>query len=171
MGSCVLQGPLDTTACCTSRRFMRQLVEARCQAGSSKMRRTTGAAMAAPPQLDARAADGTAGGAVEAADRPLASSRRGEDFDAAARVAMELATSFMFKVRATVSTAWNGVLNWCQVSSVVRQDAHASRRRVTCICHLVSSRFNHAWRVCVLSHPSNRPRPQIVVCPNPNPSP
>ncbi len=97
---------------------MRQLVEARCQAGSSKMRRTTGAAVAAPPQLDAGTADGAAGGAVElaAADRPLASSRRGEDFDAAARVAMELATSFMFKVRAAFSMAWTDVLNWCQVS-------------------------------------------------------
>lgn len=91
----------------SQRRFMRQLVEARSQSGSSKMRRTAGAAAVAPAQppqqqqeqdAAAPAAAGAAGAAPAAADRPPAPSRRGEDFDAAARVAMELATSFMFRV-------------------------------------------------------------------------
>ena len=80
--------PLNETSYPGTLRFMRQLVEARIQAGSSKMRRT--------------GADGGAGGADAASsaagDTP-ASARRGEDFNAAARVTMQLASSFVLQVR------------------------------------------------------------------------
>jgi hypothetical protein len=71
---------------------MRQLVEARSRAGSSKMRRTTGVAGPAAGSTSAAAP------AAAAAERQPAPSRRGEDFDAAAVEAMDTATSFLFSV-------------------------------------------------------------------------
>ncbi len=78
---------------------MRQLLEARSRAGSSKMRRTAGAGSGpAPPQQTPEQQPRDPAAAAITSDRPPAPARRGEDFDDAALAAMELATSFLFSV-------------------------------------------------------------------------
>lgn len=95
-----------------TRRFMRQLVEARSRAGSSKMRRTTGTAS---PTVGMSAA---AVASAAAAERQPAPSRRGEDFDAAAIEAMDTATSFLFSVslcwrcKSVLHICFGGVVIW-----------------------------------------------------------
>lgn len=121
-------------------RFMLQLVEARCQASSSKMQRTTGAS----PQLSAE----TGSEAMSAADRQPAPSRRDEDFDAAASEAMDIATSFLFSVSRLLTVL--GCREQCISFSGTSTPSRCQQGNVHCHLFSVSRLYSsHSTECCV----------------------